>query len=205
MSEIQYMEKPDWVSWENVIECIRAADSVNNKKGFHMHIAKVKPDEIKEDLKEGKCFVALCGDKVIGTVSYKIRNLRKWYRWGKVVYYSYDGILPEYRGTDVYFGLYDLREKFIKESGIRVYQFHTAENNKMVIKINLKYGYKLVLFRPNYEGYDYYSVTMLKWEDGCPWPDWFLKLMFNLSKFITKVFFTPEFKFRPSFKRYRNG
>lgn len=205
MSEIKYMEKPDWVSWEDVNECIRAADTANHKKGLHMHIAKVTPDEMKEDLKDGRCFVAMCGDKVIGTGSYKIRNLRKWYRWGKVIYYSYDGIRPEYRGTDVYFLLSDLREKYIKETGIRVYQFHTAENNKTVIRFNLKFGYKMVLFRPNFIGSNYYSVTMLKWEDGCPFPDWYLKAMFNLSKFVTKTFFTTEGKFRPSLKRYING
>ena len=189
MSEIQYMEKPDWVSWEEVIACIRAADVVNRKKGFHMHIADTTPEEMEEDLRDGKCFVALCEDKVIGTLSYKIRNLKKWYRWGKVIYYSYDGILPEYQGSDVYFNLSDLREKYIKETGIRVYQCHTAVNNKIVIKMNRIYGYKLVLYRPNFNGSEYDSVTMLKWEDGCPFPDWFIKLMFNVSKFVTKVFF----------------
>lgn len=205
MSEIQYMEKPDRVSWDDVIACIRAADTVNQKKGFNMHIANVNPDEMKKDLQNGKCFVALNGDKVVGTVSYKIRNLRKWYRWGKVIYYSYDGIIPEYRGTDVYFKLKILEDKSISESGIRVYQCHTAEKNKTVIKINQKYGFRLVLFRPNFNGCGYYSVTMLKWEDGCPFPDWYLKAMFNLSKFVTKTFFTTEGKFRPNLKRYING
>lgn len=205
MSEIQYMEKPDWVSWEDVVECIRAADVVNRKKGLHMHIADATPDEIKEDLKDGKCFVALYEDKVIGTLSYKIRNLKKWYRWGQVIYYSYDGILPEYQGSDVYFKLSDLREESIRKTGIRVYQCHTAVNNKIVIKMNRIYGYKTVLFRPNFNGCGYYSVTLVKWEDGCPFPDWYLKAMFNLSKFVTKTFFTTEGNFRPSLKRYTNG
>jgi len=200
-SDIQYMEKPDWVSLEDVLKCIQTADTVNQKKGLHMHIATVKPDEFQKYLENGKCFVAMCGKKVVGTGSYKIRDLKRWYRWGKVVYCSYDGILPEYRGTDVYFGLQDIRKKYVKESGIRIWQFHTAENNKTVIKINLKKGYKLVMFRPNSIGLDYYSVTMVKWEDGCPFPDWYLKLMYNLSKIISKIFFTPDSKFRPSLKR----
>ena len=204
MSDIQYMEKPDWVSWEEVIACIRAADTVNHKKGLHMHIAEVEPDEMKEDLKDGKCFVAVCGDKVVGTASYKIRTLRKLYRWGKVIYYSYDGIRPEYQGTEVYFHLADLREKYIKETGIRVYQIHTAENNKIVIKMNLIYGYKLVLFRPNFGGLNYYSVTMVKWEDGCPFPDWFVNFMFKFSKFFFKTFFTTDYKFSPSLSRWRD-
>lgn len=30
-----------------------------------MRIGEVKPDEIKEKLKNGKCFVAMCEDKVM--------------------------------------------------------------------------------------------------------------------------------------------
>jgi hypothetical protein len=195
------MEKPDWVSWDDVIACIRSADTVNHKKGIHLHIAEVKPDEMKEDLKNGRCIVALYNNKVVGTTSYKIRNLRKWYAWGKVIYHSYEGIRPEYRGTDVYFHLTELKDKYVRESGIKTYQCHTAEGNKTIIKINKIYGFKLVLFRPNSVGLNYYSVTMVKWEDGCPFPDWYLKFMFNLSKYISKIFFTPDFKFRPSLKR----
>lgn len=202
MSDIKYMEKPDWVSWEDVIACMRAANEVNYKKGYHMSFSDVTPEKFQEFLKDGKCFVALNGNEVIGTASYSIRNLKKWYRWGKVIYYSYDGIRPEYRGTDVYFELYNLREKYIKETGIEVYQFHTAINNKMVIRINLKYGYKFVLFRPNPKGHDYYSVTMLKWDKGSPFPNWYLRFMFNLSKFVTLTFFTTEFVFNPNLKRY---
>lgn len=33
MSDIKYMEKPEWVSWDEVCECIKAANVVNDKKG----------------------------------------------------------------------------------------------------------------------------------------------------------------------------
>lgn len=200
MSEIQFMEKPDWVSWDQVCECIREANTVNDKKGFHMLFSDITPDEMKEDLKNGKCIVALYNNKVIGTTSYKIRNLRKWYVWGKVIYHSYEGIRPEYRGTDVYFRLTELKDKYVRESGIKTYQCHTAEGNKTMIKINKMYGFKLVLFKPTGKGADYYSVTMVKWEEGCPFPDRFVNFMFNLSKFITKAFFTTDFRFKYWFK-----
>ena len=202
MSEIQFMEKPDWVSWNDVCDCIHAANAINEKKGFHMLFSDIKPEEIEEKLKNGKCFVALCDNKVVGTTSFEIRNLSHWYRHGKVIYHCFESVRPEYRGTDVYIGLCELKEKRVKETGIRVYQFHTAEHNKTIRKINVKYGFKHVVFKPTKKGAKYYSVTMVKWEDGCPFPDCFLKFMFNLSKFVTKTFFTPEFKFRPSISRY---
>ena len=201
MSDIQFMEKPDWVSWEDVCDCIHKANTVNDKKGFHMLFADITPDELKEKLKDGKCFVALHNNKVVGTTSFIIRDLKRWYRHGKVLYHNYESIHPEYRGTDVYFGLCELKDKYVRESGIRVFQFHTAEKNKTIIRINKMYGFKLVQFKPTAKGANYYSVTMVQWMDGCPFPDWFVNFMFKSSRFFFKLFFTPEFKFRPSIKR----
>ncbi len=195
-SDIQFMEKPDWVSWEDVCECIRKANVVNDKKGFHMTFADISPEKLENKMQEGKCFVALHNNRVVGMDSFRIHNLKKWYLRGKVIYHSYSAILPEYRGTDVYFGLSELKGKKVKETGIRVYQFNTAEQNKTVLKINAKYGFKPVVFRPTAKGANYYSITMLKWEDGCPFPDWFLNFMFNLSKFFSKTFFTTDYKFK---------
>ena len=192
--DIQFMLKPDWVSWEDVCECIRAASVVNDKKGFHMVFSKIKPEEIKNDLKNVYCFVAIHNHKVVGTASYKFMNIKKWWAWGKVVYYCHDSIHPDYRGTDVYFGLSDLREKYVQESGVKIRQFHTAEHNKTVIKINKIYGYKLVQFHPTAKGADYYSVAMVRWDDGCPFPEWFLKFMYNLSKIVSKMLWKPGYK-----------
>ena len=202
MSDIKYMEKPDWVSWEEICDCIHKANTVNDKKGFHMLFSDITPDEIKEKLKDGKCLVALHDNKVVGTTSYIIRDLKRWYRHGKVLYHNYEAILPEFRGTDVYLGLCELKDKYVRESGIRVFQFHTAEKNKTIIRINKMYGFKLVQFKPTAKGANYYSVTMVRWDDGCPFPDWFVNFMFKSSRFFFKLFFTPEFKFKPSLKRF---
>lgn len=196
MTDIQFMEKPDWVSWEDICECIHAANVVNVKKGLHMLFSDIKPDEIENKLKDGKCYVAIHNNQVVGTTSFRILNIKNWYLHGKAIYYCYDGILPEYRGTDVYWGLCELKEKQVKKTGIRNYFFYTAENNKTVIKLNLKFGYKLIQFRPTSKKADYYSVKMVKWGDGCPFPDWFIRFMFNLSRYISKTFFTPEYRFK---------
>lgn len=196
MSEIQFMEKPEWVSWEEICDCIRKGNVVNDKKGFHMLFSDITPDEIENKLKDGFCFVALHDNKVVGTASFRIPKVRSWYLRGKVIYFVYDAILPEYRGTDVYLGLRKIKWNKVKETGIKNKFFYTAENNKTVIKLNLKNGFKLVQFQPTGKGADYYSVTMVKWEDGCPFPDWFLKFMFKLSKFVTKTFLRPDYKFK---------
>lgn len=196
MNEIQFMEKPDWVSWEQVCDCIKAANVVNNKKGFHMLFANITPDEIESELKDGKCFVAIHEGKVVGTTSYAIQEMNKWYLRGKVILHCFDAIRPEYRGTDVYFGVQALKAQKIEETGIKRFYFTTAEKNKTVIKMNLRYGFKLVQLTPSPKGGDYYSVCMVMWNDGCPFPDWFLKFMFNLSKIVSKTLWKPGYKRR---------
>lgn len=196
MDEIQFMEKPEWVSWQEICDCIRKANVVNDKKGFHMLFSNITPDKIENKLKDGVCFVALHDNKVVGTASFCMFKARSWCLNGKVICFCYDGILPEYRGSDVYLGLRKVKWDKVKETGIKKYFFTTAENNKTVIKLNLKFGFKLVQFQPTGDGADYYSVTMVKWGDGCPFPAWFLKFMFKLSKFVTKSFFKPDYKFK---------
>ena len=120
----------------------------------------------------------------------RIENKKNWWRRGPAIYHFGDGILPQYRGTDVYFEIQALKNKFVEESGVRVQYFRTSSNNKTVIKINKKYGFKLVQFHPTPKKVaNYYNVTMVKWDNGCPFPDWFLKFMFNLSRIVTTTFF----------------
>lgn len=196
MEEIKYMEKPEWVSWEDVRNCITAAHQTNKKLGFEMLNSKLTAEELMDRLKECHCFVALVDKNVVGTLSVKLQRLKKWWVKDIVAYYCYDAILPKYRGTDIFFELSLKRWAFVNKTGVKIHQFNTAEHNKTVIKINEKEGYKLVQFSPTMKGADYYSVTMVKWDDGCPFPDWFLKFMFNLSKIVSKTLWKPGYKRR---------
>lgn len=190
MEEIQYMEKPDWVSWDDVRICLNAAHQVNKKGGFEMLNATITTDALTEMVKDARCFVALDGKKVVGIACVKILNMKKWFVRDQVLYTFCDGILPEYRGTDVYFGLRKVREAYVKSTGIKIHMFRTSEHNKVVIKLNKKRGFKLVQFHPTPKKIaNYYNVTMVKWDDGCPFPDWFLNFMFKLSKIVSKTFF----------------
>lgn len=190
MNDIQYMEKPDWVSWDSVRECLNSAHKSNKKSGFEMRNSTITTEDLLEMMKDARCFVALVEDKVIGVTCFRIENKKKWYARGAVIYHFCDGIHPEYRGTDVFFKLTDLKTKAVEKTGIRIHQFLTSEHNKTVIKMNQRFGFKLVQFQPTpKKKANYYQVTMVRWDDGCPFPDWLLKFMFNLSKVVTKTFF----------------
>ncbi len=196
MSEIVYMEKPDWVSWEDIQACIHSAHQTNKRWGFEMLNSNKTAEELANQLDDGKCFVAIEDNKVIGTASVKLLKINKWWARGTVLYYCYDAILPKYRGTDVFFGIINERLKFVRKTGIRIHQFATAEHNKTIIKINQKDGFKLVQLSPTGKGANYYSVIMVKWSDGCPYPDWLVNFMFKLSKVVVKTLWKPGYKLR---------
>lgn len=196
MSEIQFMEKPDWVSWEEIKECLIAGHKFNKKKGFNMHNPTLSPKEIADYLRGAYCFIALDGDKVVGTCSMKTFVSKQWWAKGKQVAYTcLDAIIPGYKGTDVYFELNNLRNKYIQNLGIRYIQFETHEKNKLVQKINLKYGARFVRFCA-FRGLDYYSVVMVIWLDGCPFSEMYCDFRFKLSKFLTKMVYKRGRKFR---------
>ena len=195
MNNIEYLEKPDWITWDAVADCLHEAHRANAKNKFVMPGMEMPGDELCSRIGDGHCFVAIENGRVIGTctVMYKKLGKLKWWARGIVAYNGFDGIRPEFRGTDVYFNLQDLRMKHILNSGVEVICFNTAEQNKIVQKINLKKGAKYVQFARAKRS-AYYSVVMVRWLHGCPYPDWFCNFMFKLSKIIVKLTWKPKAK-----------
>lgn len=200
MSEIQYMVKPDWISWDEVQECQRKAhEATNNINGLHMTVQDLSGDDLKKDIEsgDGYCFIALDGKKVVGVHGLKFFIGNRWWSRGKKVAYNcMDGILPEYQGTDVYYGLGDLRMKYTKESGAEIIQSNTAECNLRIRKIAKVKKFKVVQYSATGKGADYYSVVMAKWLNGCPYSDSYINFMFNLSKIFIKALWRPGYKLR---------
>jgi hypothetical protein len=197
MEKIQYIEKPDWISWDAIHECLVQSHQVNAQEGLHMTNQDLTGEALKKKLAGGYCFVALEGNKVVGVFGLKILVGKKWWSWKKKVAYNcLDGILPDYQGTDVYFGLNDLRMKYIKNSDVDMIQSNTAENNWRVRKICKVKKFKTVQYSATGKGADYYSVIMVKWLHGCPYSDRFINLMFKISKFVVKTIWKPGYKYR---------
>jgi hypothetical protein len=142
------------------------------------------------------CFVALNDAQVIGVASVRVKYNSRWWARGLVAYYFCDGILPSYMGTDVFFELNKIRWEFVRKTGAKIHQFNTNEHNKVVININKRAGFKLFHFNPTEKGVNYYSVTMIKWDDGCPFPDWFVRLKFNLTRIVSKFLWKPGYRCR---------
>lgn len=196
MNDIQYLLKPEWVTWEQIKECLSKAHEPNRKKGIVMQNQFMSIEEFKDYYKDSFCCVALKGNQVVGTSSYKILNRNDWWSKKKLVAYEFgDAIIPEYRGTDVYFDLLAFRAEHIADAGIRILQFDTAENNKLVQKLSIKKGAKRVGIYSSSKTW-YYSVIMVKWLDGCPFSNRYCNFRYKLSCLMVKTIFKPGRKFR---------
>ena len=187
MEEIRYMLKPDSISWDEIAKCQYDAHFRNRKKGVNMSCQDLSGDQLKKSLNNAFCFVALDErNRVIGTSSIKINDGKILWHKIKKCYYCMTAVIPEYQGTDVYMELSDIQKEEMKKHKVDFLYFDTAEQNKLVQKMNKKKGF----FYYQYKSYDsttYYSVVMAKWTKKKVFPDWVMRTLFVLSKVYTKI------------------
>ena len=189
-NEIKVSEKPSNVSWDAISEVLHKAHIHNEEDGFVQYTVKITGEEIEKKVSSGQCFVAMDGDKVVGTLSVARKNKNTWFAHGKVLYYMLLGILPEYQGKGIYRKLIAAREEYAKANRLEVTYMYTAEQNKKMQQLAQKEGFRLVSYAV-FPKTDYYSVALVKWQGECPFPEWFCNLRFLMSKYYTKLRFRP--------------
>jgi len=190
MEEIKIMEKPEWISWDDIHELLLAAHKKNIEKGILFRNVQMSGDEIGEKIgEEGCCWVALCGDKLVGTTSVKYYQGKSWWNHGKKVAHGcFTGILKDYQGIGI---REDFDEKFrehIKRMGADIVDGNTAETNYVVLKIARKNGCKFVSY---YAESRFNSIQFAKWLKGCPYSDKYIEMRFFISKMLTKIQYKP--------------
>ena len=192
MEEIKVMVKPDWVSWDDIHELLLSAHKKNIEKGVVMNTTTMSGAELKEYIgDQGRCFVALCGDKLVGTTSVKIGFGNRWFDKGKkIAKGTMSAILKQYQGLGLLEEMNELRDKFVEENGVEILESDTAEENVMMRKILAKKGFKEVRFFPA-SHQNHYSVQFAKWLYGSPFTDRYIKRRFALSRFLTRVQYKP--------------
>lgn len=192
MEEIKIVEKPDWISWDDIHELLLQAHKRNIEKGIVLKYAQMPGDWIREKLgDEGCCWVALDGDKPVGTTSVTYFQGKSWWNKGKKVAHGcFTGILREYQGIGLMEELNAKKYEHEKAHGADMNEGDTAETNKTVLKVFGKEGYKVVAyFAP--KNSDHYSVRIVKWLNGCPFSDDYIDRRCKWSKRLTKWQYKP--------------
>lgn len=193
---IVVVEKPEYISFDNIHEVLWRANKDNRNIGFILKTSELSDEQLKARLgTEGKCFVALDKDCLIGTISVRFFERKTWYAMGKVADYMLAAVVPEYQNQKVNSLLSERVFSFAREKGCSVIELDTAENNKKAINVYKHYGFKLVGYKAN-PGGDHYSVIMAKWLNKCPFSDLYCLLRFEIKKIITVIRFTPDKKKR---------
>jgi len=192
MAEVIITEKPDSVTYQEISRVLREAHREHIRNGIVMRVPSLPPEELEKWVgPDGKCFVAMDGEQVVGTASYKVRAFRRWYCRGNAAELTMDGVLPEWQGKHILTMLNRAREEAILRMGFRVLYLDTAEENIRRLKIAEKEGFIPVdyLF-PNSRSKGKYFVCMVKWADHSPFPRWYCRFRFQLKKLFVKAVYT---------------
>ena len=189
---VNILEKPDSMSWNTIHEVLWIAHKSNRDKGMVMRLPSLSGAELESFLKkDGHCFVAMLGDRVVGTCSFKKVRRNSWYAKDQdVAYCVLDALLPEYQGSGIYQQLVDYRESFIRKTGLGVLEMDTAEHNIAVQKSLFRDGFRYVGFKAYPYG-KHYSVVMAKWLVEKPFSSYYCRLRFLLSKTKIKLRYKP--------------
>jgi len=189
MSEgIQIIEKPDWVSWDDIKRCLNDAHAINRAKGINMTHYQWPADKIRDSLGEnGVMLVALDGGKVVATAAIAEKKGKVWYTTDSYAYLCFVGVHPSYSGKGLYHSLTKKIEEIARLKGLKVLVFDTHKNNKIMQNASKKNGYRFVRFFQA-SSRDHYSVVMAKWMDGCPYSRVYCWWNYYCSLIKVKVF-----------------
>ena len=184
-SEIKIIQKPDWISWDEIHQVLYHAHAENRSKGINMRKPSLPGDDIKREIGEdGVMLVALDGKKSVGTAALVVKEHETWYDTGKYGYLCFAAVLPEYNGKGIYKRLCEEREALAKKMALNKLSFDTHHNNTHVIEINKAQGFRCVDIKSLG---DHWNVVMFKWLDGCPYSNIHCQYIYLLRLLKMKV------------------
>ena len=184
---IVIMEKPEWVSWNEIHDVLQKAHAENRAHGINMRKPSLPGSEIEKEIgSKGKMFVAMDGDRVVGTSSIVPKQLNYWCDKPSNQYACkyFASVLPEYAGCGIFKQLDLRREKEAIEMGLEKMLGDTHENNKHLLDIIKKNGYRFVDYK---HCGDHNNVIFVKWLNGCPYSRFRCWYEFNKRKYILKL------------------
>lgn len=186
MKEIQIMERPEAMSYDAIHDVIYAAHEQNRREGFHVKTAEMSGDEIREHIgPNGRCFVAMDGEKIVGVTAVRIIHRNNHFAKGKVADQILIAVLPAYSGKHISSKLHQKVLEFAREKDLKQVELRTAFNNKKMQRTAQKWGFQHINFVA-YKGLDHYTVVMMKWLNYCPYPTYVINLYYNIRKALVK-------------------
>lgn len=190
-ASIKIVEKPDYVSWDEIHNVLWKAHEQNRQKGVNMAFPALPGEEIRKKITEGhgKMLVAMDGQKIVGTAAIIVKASHLWCGKGDYAYLCFASVLPEYNGKGIFKALDIKREELALSMHLTRITGETHENNRHRLDIAQKAGYKIVDYKVT--STDHYNVIIVKWLNGCPYSDWYIKWQFQIRKWYTILRYKP--------------
>lgn len=187
MDTIQVLEKPESISFDEIHRVLWDANRNNREKGFELKTASMSGQELKARIGEkGKCFIAVDGNRIVGTLSARILQKNTWYYTGELVDYMLAGVIPEYQGKHINTMLANLLFSFAKDNHYSAIELDTAADNNHAINVYKHQGFIPVDFVAK-KNLDHYSVIMMKWLDKCPYSLRYIKFRYDIKRLAVLV------------------
>ena len=166
---IRIVKKPDYITYEQIQECLDKAHEVNVKKGLNYATQGQSVEKLVEKLKNAVTYVALTPEnKVVATASIQFRKINHWYHSGDIGLLKLVGVLPEYSGFKLATLLLLLRRFEVQSREIEVMVSDSAEANMAIRNMYLHNGFKIVDCC-KYPENNFISVVYAYWFHGCPY------------------------------------
>ena len=142
---IRIVKKPDYITYEQIQECLDKAHEVNAKKGLNYATQGQSVEKLVEKLKNAVTYVALTPEnKVVATASVQFRKINHWYHNGDIGLLKLIGVLPEYSGFKLATLLLMQMHLEVQSRKVEVMVSDSAEANIAIRKLYLHNGFKIV-------------------------------------------------------------
>ena len=184
---ITVCEKPNWISFEDIHDLLWVANEENRKAGFVLKTSTLSGKELYDYLgDDGQCYVALCDEKVVGTLSVRFVELDKWFFKGKIADFALIAVLPEYQGHHVLGALIEKGIKYTLYKECPTIKLDTAEQNIRAINAYKHFGFVPVGYYSVEKG-DHNNIIMAKWLHKCPFNKTRILLEFLARKLFVRI------------------
>lgn len=191
MPDIKVMVKPEHISFDQIHEVLEQAHSVNQKNGFVMATSALSGDAIRDRIgKDGMCWVALDGERLVGTLSARMVKRDNWYAKGMIPDYMLAGVIPDYQGKHINSMLAQQLFDYAREKQYSIVELDTAENNTHAIEVYKHQGFVLVDYLAK-KDVDHYSVVMAKWIGDCPHSAGYCNMRYNIRRALIRLRYKP--------------
>ena len=190
-TSIVISEKPDWVSWDEISSVLKKSHQVNLKDGIKMALHTHSSDYLREKVEgQGKMFVALDGDKLVGTAALIKKRFKFWFdkEATDYAYVCLDSVLPDYSHHGIFRMLDAQREAAAKDMGLDVMIADTHESHKRRLVTARKSGYipiDIMVWK------DHYNVVIAKWFGKPRASRLKCRIVYGLRKFLKKLRYKP--------------